>query len=386
MRFLRQLLLCVAVTLAALYLWITYVPSSHAVLKNYGIDELLGIELGGAAETDAGRGYGFGGGPTRVIAAPVAERALADQIRAIGDGQALRAVTIRAQTVGLVTEIPVQAGARVEEGATIARLEHEAETIALERAEIVLANARDELERYRQLQGNVTEVRLREAELALRTAELEKRQAEFDLAQRKITAPISGWLGIIDIEVGDRVLAQDELATITDRTALLINFRVPERVITQLELGMPLTVVPLGLRNTELTGHISAIDTIVDRASRTLRVQARVANEDDRMRVGMAFEVELELPGDTLLSIEPLALQWSSQGAFVWAVRDGKAARVPVTIRQRNADSVLVDGDLQPGEPIVVEGVQNLRPGSEVDVVNPPEEDAARASLSPARL
>lgn len=385
MGLLRQLVLCGLVVVAALYLWIAYVPSSHAVLERYGLADFLGIELPEPDDTSGGS-FGFGDGAARVVAAPVSERTLADRVRAIGDGQALRAVTVRSQAVGQVTEIAVEAGARVEAGDVMARLENEAESIALERAQIMLEDARDELERFRQLQGNVTEVRLREAELALRTAELQLRQAEFDLEQRRIVAPISGWVGIIDVEVGDRLSAQDVFATITDRSALLIDFRVPERVVTALRPGMPVTVTPLGLRGTELEGEISAIDTIVDRASRTLRVQARVANEDDLLRVGMAFEVELELPGDTLLSIEPLALQWSSQGAFVWVVRDGAAARVPVVIRQRNADSILVEGDLEPDELIVVEGVQTLRPGSEVEIVNPPEEDAARAALTPARL
>ncbi len=383
MRFLRQVMLCAAVIVAAGYLWIQYVPASHPVLERLGVAELLGIELAGQDSTDGGRG--FGGGSDRVIVGEVTERTLADRVRSIGDGTALHAVTVRSQAVGLVTDIPVEAGAKVAEGAVVARLEHEAETIALERAQIVLADARDDVARLRQLQGNVTEVRLRESELALRTAELELRQAEFDLAQRTIKAPISGWVGIIDVEVGDRVLAQDALATITDRSALLIDFRVPERVIVHLETGMPLTVTPLGLRDTELDGEISAIDTIVDRASRTLRVQARVENEDDRLRAGMAFEVELNFPGETLLSIEPLALQWSSEGSFVWAVREGKSVRVPVEIRQRNANSILVDAPLEPGELIVVEGVQNLRPGSAVEVTNPPDA-AARASLTPTRL
>ena len=381
----RQIALSAAVIAAALYLWITYVPSSHPVLERFGLAEILGIELSDPdAQGAVGGPYG-GGGATRVLVGEVSERTLADRVRAIGDGQALRAVTVRSQAVGLVSEINVQAGMRVEAGAVVARLENEAESIALERAQIVLADARDEFARLQQLQGNVTEVRLREAELALREAELELRQAEFDLAQREIVAPISGWVGILDVEVGDRVLAQDALATITDRSALLIDFRVPERVVTKLEPGMPLQVTPLGLRDTELTGEISAIDTIVDRASRTLRVQGRVDNADDRLRVGMAFEVELNLPGESLLSIEPLALQWSSEGAFVWAVREGKAARVPVEIRQRNANSILVEAPLEPGEPIVVEGVQNLRPGAPVEIANPPE-DAARASLAPARL
>lgn len=383
MGFLRQLVLCAVVAAGAVYLWATYVPSSHPISDRFGLATFFGIEPSSPEQTNGGSG--FGGGPARVLVGAVAERTLADRVRAIGDAQALHAVTVRSQAVGQVTEIDVQAGMRVEAGATLAKLENEAETIALERAQIVVDDARDEVARFRQLQGNVTEVRLREAELALRTAELELRQAEFDLAQREITAPISGWVGIIDVEVGDRVLAQDALATITDRSALLIDFRVPERVVSWLEPGMPLEVTPLGLRDTVLTGAISAIDTIVDRTSRTLRVQARVGNEDDRLRAGMAFEVELSFPGETLLSIEPLALQWSSEGPFVWTVREGMATRVPVEIRQRNANDILVDAALQPDELIVVEGVQNLRPGGAVEIANPPE-DAARASLTPARL
>jgi hypothetical protein len=85
----------------------------------------------------------------------------------------------------------------------------------------------------------------------------------------------------------------------------------------------------------------------------------------------MAFEVELMFPGETLPSVDPLAVQWSSEGAFVWAVREGKAARVPVTIRQRNADSVLVAADLAPGERVIVEGVQMLRQGSDVRISAP---------------
>lgn len=379
----RQFVLGTAVLVAAIALWVTYVPSTHQMLQRLGIGRLTGVELSGPTEADAGRD--FRGGAAQVVVAEVTERPMADRVRSIGDGQALRAVTVRSRSVGLVSDIAVRAGQHVEAGSILARLENEAESIAAERAQIVLENAREDVARLRQLQGNVTEVRLREAELALRTAELELRQAEFDLAQRDIVAPISGWVGIIDVEVGDRVLAQDALATITDRSALLIDFRVPERVVTRLEPGMPLTVVPLGLPDAELNGAISAIDTIVDRASRTLRVQARVDNEADRLRVGMAFEVELVLPGETLLAIEPLALQWSSEGSFVWAVREGKAVRVPVDIRQRNANSILIEAMLEPAEFVVVEGVQNLRPGAAVEIANPPE-DAARAALTPARL
>jgi hypothetical protein len=72
---------------------------------------------------------------------------------------------------------------------------------------------------------------LREAELAYRSAELEVDQAEIDLSQRRIVAPISGWVGLLDVEQGDRIGTQDAIAVITDRSSIQIEFRVPERYI-----------------------------------------------------------------------------------------------------------------------------------------------------------
>jgi len=91
----------------------------------------------------------------------------------------------------------------------------------------------------------------------------------------------------------------------------------------------------------------------------------------------MAFEISLSLPGEEYVSINPLSVQWGSDGAFVWQVKDGKAGRVPVRIIQRSAEAVLVEGQLSPEDPVVTEGVQALRPGAEV-TIRPTEETADR--------
>ena len=165
------------------------------------------------------------------------------------------------------------------------------------------------------------------------------------------------------------------LVTITDRSDILIDFRVPERVVGQIAVGQPIIATPLGQPGTELQGEISVIDSVVDRASRTLLVQGRVPNDADLLRAGMAFSVNLSFPGETLLSIAPLAVQWSSDGPFVWVVRDGKVAQATVEIVQRNSDAVLVRAEgLGPDDAVVTEGVQSLRNGAEV---SPRSEDAS---------
>ncbi|MCR8827900.1 efflux RND transporter periplasmic adaptor subunit [Pseudosulfitobacter koreensis] len=380
MKALRQIVVSLILLAAGLYVWITYVPASQPFLAKLGVFELLGITPSEAAQAAPDQ-RGGAGGAVPVVTARVGEQARADLITAIGDGRARRSVTVRSNAVGTITDLAIASGQYVEAGTIIASLQDEAEKIALEKSQIEFENARTEAARIAQLQtsGAVTEVRLRESELALRSAELAVRQAEFDLSQRQITAPIAGWVGIIDLEEGDRVNAQDVLVTITDRSDILIDFRVPERVIGLIDVGQQIEVTPLGQPDAILSGEISVVDSVVDRASRTLLAQGRVPNDADLLRAGMAFSVNLSFPGETLLSIAPLAVQWSSDGPFVWAVRDGKVAQVNVAIAQRTSDAVLVrSDDLRADDVVVTEGVQSLRTGSEVS----PQSDEAAAMRS----
>ncbi|ARE41810.1 putative Co/Zn/Cd efflux system membrane fusion protein [Rhodovulum sp. P5] len=376
----RQLLLSFVLVAGTLALWVIYVPSALPLLDRVGVLGVLGVTPPSPEQAGGGR---RSRGAASVVVEEVEEGRIRDRVIAIGDGKALRTVTLRAKVTGQVVELGLADGDPVAAGAMLVRFDDEAERIAVERARLVLEDARDEAARVERLEtsGAVTEVRRREANLALRTAELELRQAEFDLAERMVRAPFAGRAGVLDIAVGDRVSSGDSLVTLTDRSQILIDFHVPARVVDRVAPGMPLAARPLALPELELTGAVHAVDNIVDSSSRTLRVQGRLDNSGDRLRGGMAFEVALSFPGETLPRVDPLAVQWSSAGAYVWVVRDGKAARVPVTIRQRNADAVLVEAALAPGDKVVTEGVQSLREGAEVSIVEPRAAlpDAAKA-------
>ncbi len=370
---LRQVFICCLLAAATLAGWVVFVPSAATILARTGLPDLIGVEIDQARDEGAG-GPGRGpAAPARVVTAEVARDTMNDRIATIGDGRAVRSVEVRARAAGRVTEVVRAPGARVARDSVIARLDDRAERIALERAEIALADARDELDRIERLQssGIATAVSARAAELALRSAELDLKEARIDLDEREIRAPIAGWLGLSELDIGDRISEQDVLATITDRSEVVVEFRVPERVIGQVAVGMPFEATPLALPDLTLAGEISAIDSTVDRASRTLLVQGRLGNAADRLRAGMAFSIVLGLRGDPYPAIDPLALQWSSEGAYVWAVEEGRAVQVPVAIRQRNADAILVDGPLAVGGVVVTEGVQALREGDAVELAGP---------------
>jgi RND family efflux transporter MFP subunit len=309
-------------------------------------------------------------------------------VTAIGSGQALRSVAITPEASGRIVEIDVAPGDYVQAGTILARLDSSAEDIALDRAELVLTDARATAERFTRLQsaGAATEIQIRDANLNLRKAELEHRQAKLDLDRLTIVAPISGWVGFVDAELGDQVSTATRLTGIDDRSSLLVEFLVPERHVNALSEGLALRAAPLSRPGVTLDGRVRALDNRVDEASRALRVLAEIANADDTLRPGMAFTITIEFSGDTFPGVDPLAIQWSSNGAFVWVVRDDQAQRVPIRIVQRNADIVLIEGALADGDLVITEGVQSLRPGGAVRVQNAPppaqQEGAAEQALS----
>lgn len=406
MAILRQAVLIVVLILAALWGWVRFVPSAVPHLERFGVLEALetwqftvfgvpvlpqpseatakvGSPAGAGGPPWQGGPGGGPGGPMRVIAEAAGEGLLNDVFTAIGDGQAIRSVTVMSEDSGRIVEIPARPGQFVVEGAVLARLDSEAEEIALERAKLVREDIADRVERQRRLyeSGAASDVQLRDAQLALRTAELDVRQREFDLHRRTIFAPISGWIGLIRVEVGDQVTTTTPVTQLDDRTRILVEFRMPERFVGRLETGDAVTATPIARPDRVYRGVVTELDNQVDQTSRSLRVRAELDNAADDLRSGMAFTITLDFPGDPHTSVNALAIQWSGGGSFIWAIEDGKAARIPVRILQRTADEVLVEGKITPGTQVITEGLQMLRPGTPVAPVGagPRGEGGARA-------
>jgi RND family efflux transporter MFP subunit len=315
-----------------------------------------------------------------VVAADVQDRVMNNIVTAIGSARSIRSVSLASEVSGRLVALNVASGEYVTEGAVVAELDRAAAQIALDRAQLVAADAQATRDRVGRLQasGAVTELQVSEADLALATAELALREAEYDLERHRIVAPISGWVGILSADVGAQVAAGSEIALIEDRSSLIVDFRVPERIVSDLAPGTPLRAAPLAEPGRDMDGVIVALDNRVNETSRTLLARAAIDNAEDRLRPGMAFLITLAFTGDSHPAVDPLAIQWGNDGAYVWAVRDGRAMRLPVRILQRNPDAVLVDGAFLPGDAVVTEGVQVVREGAEVTVL--PAQNTAGAA------
>lgn len=366
----KQILISLVILALAVAGWVRFFPGASDTLAGWGLDWAVAApsDTEMAAE-DSGRGGGFETSPL-VVTAPVTYATINDRLSAIGTGRALSSVVVTPFASGRLTEVPVDSGAEVEAGTVIARLDSAAEEIAVDRARIGLQDTEARLERIMALRSSntVTAVQQTEAELAVENARLQLREAELALDRRSIVAPISGVVGILPVSVGDYVTSDTEVATVDDRSEILVDFWVPERFVGSIKVGAPLKASSVARGDETYDGVVSAVDNRVDAASRTLRVQARLENPSDALRAGMSFQVEMRFPGDTYPAVDPLAVQWGADGAFVWTVDDGKGERMPIRIIQRNTDSVLIDAGLAEGDWVVTEGIHNVREGAEVRI------------------
>ncbi len=259
----------------------------------------------------------------------------------------------------------------------MARLDSDDQKVAAAQAKLNRDNAAEKVERNRKLGNAVAIVAIRDAEFALQGAELALQTAELDLKRRDIIAPSKGVVGIITVNPGDYVTTSTPIAVVDDRSQILVDFWIPERFANKVSVGQAVSATAISQPGSELTGVVHAIDNRIDQASRTLRVRARIDNPDDTLRAGMSFSVSLTFDGDQYPTVNPLAIQWSADGSYIWRVSGDKTEKVPVKIIQRNADKVLVEAKLTKGDVVVTEGVQRLRDGGTVQIAGAPAAGAS---------
>lgn len=308
--------------------------------------------------------------PAPVIAMPVGLTSSAAVVQAVGTGDAAKSVTLYPEASGRVTAILFRAGDTVREGDPLMRLDSEDEELAVELAGVRLKDARQQLARYENTAptGAVSSSEVDQARTAVSAAQIELAQAELALRKRTLEAPFDGVTGIPDVSVGDRVSTDTTIATLDDRSTLLVDFEIPEAFAQGVREGGPITAKTWAMPGEEFDGVVDSVASRIDAQTRTLRARARIDNEDGLLRTGMSFTIRLPLQGEQLPSVPSIAVQWDRRGAYVWRVVDGQAERVEVDVVKREDQWILVQGPLTPEDQVVVEGVQRLNPGRAVDV------------------
>ena len=303
-----------------------------------------------------------------VIVEPLRFEAARTRAEAVGTSRAVLSAELYPAASGEVTSVNFEPGQFVREGDTLVQLDSRKEKLAVEQAALQLEDAERLYDRYQRSAGSgaVVPTALDAAKTAAELARVELGRARIALEDRTIKAPFDGHAGSTDIDRGDRVTPTTPITTLDDRSRLFVSFDIPEIFIGELAPGDDVTLETWGASLPRVAGSIVDIGSRIDPQTRTFAVRATVDNSGDRLRPGMSFRVAVELVGETYAVVAETGVQWGTDGAYVWSVSDGKAIRKAVRIIERREGRVLVDGDLDSDDIIVVEGVQRMRDGTVV--------------------
>lgn len=310
--------------------------------------------------------------PPPVIVEPARLQSDAALVEAVGTGMASQGITVFPETAGEVREVLFTAGERMERDAPLLRLDEEDEQLAVELSRVRLKEARQQLDRYERAapSGAVSASEVDTARTEVEAAKIELSRAELALRKRTVTAPFAGVVGIPQVDPGDRVTESTAIATLDDRSSLLVSFEVPESFAYGIEEGQKVEAITWARPGESFTGTVDSTAARIDPVTRTLTVRARIPNPEDKLRSGMSFVLRAPIGGERLPSVPSVAVQWERKGAYVWRINEQEQAeKVPISVRKRSENWVLIEGDIAEGDRIVVEGVQRMRSGVEVEVV-----------------
>lgn len=327
-----------------------------------------GLQLIGATDADAQRRRGGAVGPPPVTLFDVELVPINERIAAIGSGRARRQVTIATRQAGIVEKVLFEGGGMVKAEQPLVQLRAETEQIAVETAEAQRAQANDAVERLKQLtDGVVTKVARSEAETALKIADAALRKAREELDRMTIRAPFDGIMGLTNLQIGDYLTAGTPIATLDDRTSILVEFTVPESVAPSIKKGLPLRASLVTRTGEIYEGSIDAVGTRINPETRTLAVRGEIPNPSLALIPGSTFSITVRLTGQKTPLVPGLAVQWDRKGAYVWRMTQANAVeRVDIAILSRTGDRVMVEAELKTGDKVVFEGGDRLSPGQTV--------------------
>ena len=335
--------------------------------------------------------------PPGVLVAQVAMRQISETVEYVGQTVAVNDVSLRAQVEGYLLERKFDEGRDVEQGDELFLIDPALYKAGVAAAEGAVAEARaavsradKDAKRYRSLaqkqsvsqqQLDNAESELLQTKAVLKTAESQLLKAQIDLSHTVITAPISGRIGRAAASVGGLVTPlTGELARLVELDPIYANFSVSERDVIaakrryQTGTGFDLDAVEVTLRLPdgslyEHVGRVDFIDNVVDRKTGTIVLRARFDNPRKLLVPGLYVSTMLGRAETTdKLIIPQSAVQEDQAGMFVMVVAPDSTVELRrISTGQAYAGELVVNDGLEPGEQVIVEGIQKVRPGLVVD-------------------
>jgi multidrug efflux system membrane fusion protein len=367
------------------------------------------------AEPAKGAGkFGKGGGRNQqvpVVAVPATTADVGVQLEGLGTVTPVATVTVRSRIEGELQKLRFKEGDVVRYGDLLAEIDPRTAQVQLATAEgqlardqALLVNARVDLERYetlfkqdsiarQQLDTQAALVRQYEATVKMDQAAIDN--ARLQLTYTRITAPISGRLGLRQVDIGNIVRASDAngIVVITQLQPITVVFTIPEdsvpAVMRKLKSGekVPVNAFDRAGRTQLATGTLITIDNQIDPATGTVKLRAQFGNEDNQLFANQFVNVRMLVDTKLDATVVPsAAVQRGTPGTFVYAVdRETKAVSIKrVRLGPVQGDRTAIEEGVTPGTLVVVDGADKLREGMVVEMVvrdtGPPKEPRRRSA------
>jgi multidrug efflux system membrane fusion protein len=341
------------------------------------------------------RGGPDGDKPIPVQAAAVRAGDLDLTLNALGTVTARNTVTVRSRVDGQLLRIAFREGQAVRAGDLLAEIDPRPFEVQLEqmngqlaRDQALLANAKVDVERYRGLlakdsiakqQVDAQEALVRQYEGTVQADIGQVNNARLQLAYARITAPISGRLGLRLVDVGNMVRAGDAngIVVITETQPITAVFSIPAdslpAVVARLAAGaqLPVQAWDRDARRKLATGRLLTVDNQIDASTGTVKLKAEFANDDQQLFPNQFINARLQVDSRKgVLMMPASAMQRGADGAFVYRIADGQATIRPVTLGPASGDMIAVESGLAAGDLVVVDGADRIRGGAKVEVID----------------
>jgi membrane fusion protein (multidrug efflux system) len=287
---------------------------------------------------------------------------------------------VSADLSGVVKEISFTSGKNVAKGQVLVRLETASERAQLAQAEAQRDLAQLNIERAKRLieRGVIAQAEFDQLQAVVRTADASVNAAQALISRKTIRAPFSGTIGIRQVDLGQHLNEGDPIAPLQTLDPIYVNFALPQQDAKSLKPGKD---VVISTDSIQVRGTITAINSVIDEATRNVTVQATFKNPGAKVRPGMFVDVSVDLGSrSTVIALPTTAINYAPYGNSVYVVEDKKAPKGGkpykgvtqrfVTTGLSRGDQVAVLSGLKPGETVVTSGVFKLRPDAAVVVDN----------------